>query len=203
MKKSVSRKKRRKKIRTKVRKKYLNQIIECPKKMIRFGIEIVAVCLLAFILVFFFGQRVSNAGEAMSPAVKNGEIVLVNRLIYEVKKPDRGDVIVFRPNGNENAHFSVKRVVGLPGEEVLIQDGQVLIDGEVLVKDIYSYDITDPGVAAKPVKLGKGEYFVLGDRHESSNDSRMADIGNVRVEDIYGKAWFVASFGPEFGFIKD
>ena len=219
MEKSVSQKKRRKKaMKRKIAKKhavkkytskkhmfqnYITQRMEQPKETICFAVEMILVCLLAFVLVFFFGQRVSNAGDAMSPALKNGDIVLVNRLTYAVKKPARGDVIVFRPNGDENAHYSVKRVVGLPGEEVLIQDGQVLIDGEVLVKDIYSYDIADPGVAAKPVKLGKGEYFVLGDHHESSNDSRMADVGNVRTEDIFGKAWFVASFGSEFGFIKD
>ena len=120
-----------------------------PKEILRWAIEIVAVCLLAFILVVLFGQRVSNAGDAMSPILKNGDVLLVNRMIYNAKKPARGDIIAFKPNGNENAHYSVKRIVGLPGETVQIQDGQVYIDGEVLVKDIYSYEIVDAGVASE------------------------------------------------------
>ena len=127
----------------------------------------------------------------------------MNRLIYNAKSPERGDIIAFKPNGNENAHYMVKRVVGLPGERVQIKEGQVYINGEVLVKDIYSYDISSPGVAAEPIELGENEYFVLGDNHESSDDSRMADVGNVQREDIYGKVWFVAGFGSNFGFVKD
>jgi len=174
-----------------------------PKEILRWAVEIVAVCLLAFILVVLFGQRVSNAGDAMSPVLKNGDVLLVDRMVYNAKKPARGDIIAFKPNGNENAHYSVKRIVGLPGETVQIQDGQVYIDGEVLVKDIYSYEIVDAGVASEEIELKSDEYFVLGDNHESSVDSRMADIGNVKREDIYGKIWFVASGGTDFGFVKN
>lgn len=174
-----------------------------PKEILKLGVEIAVVCLLALTLVLFFGQRVSIAGDSMSPTLKNGDVLLVNRLVYNAKKPARGDIIAFKPDGNENAHYMVKRVVGLPGEQVRIQDGQVYIDGEILVKDIYSYEITSPGVASEPVTLGENEYFVLGDNHESSDDSRMADVGNVQREDIYGKVWFVASAGPDFGFVKN
>lgn len=165
--------------------------------------EIAAVCLLAFVLVFFFGQRVSNAGDSMSPAMKNGNIVLVNRLVYNARKPKRGDVIAFKPNGNENAHYSIKRIVGLPGETVQIKEGKVYIDGEELTKDIFVSDIESAGIAAEPIELGEEEYFVLGDNHTGSDDSRMADVGNVKRDDIYGKVWFVASFGENFGFVKD
>lgn len=165
--------------------------------------EIAAVCLLAFVLVYFFGQRVSNAGDSMSPAMKNGDVVLVNRLIYNARKPGRGDVIAFKPNGNENAHYSIKRIVGLPGETVQIEDGKVYIDGEELTEDIFVSDIESAGIAEEPIELGEDEYFVLGDNHTGSDDSRMADVGNVKREDIYGKVWFVASFGENFGFVKD
>ena len=70
------------------------------RKISVWGIQIVCVCLLAFMLVFFFGQRVSNAGDSMRPALHNGDIVLVNRLVYNASKPKRGDVIAFKPNGN-------------------------------------------------------------------------------------------------------
>lgn len=184
-------------------KKKLEMLAKNPKEIAMWSVEIVVVCLLAVILVVSFGQRVSIAGDSMSPALKNGDVLLVNRLVYNARKPERGDIIAFRPNGNENAHYLVKRVVGLPGETVQIQDGQVYIDGNVLVKNIYCYDITIPGVAAEPVELGENEYFVLGDNHESSDDSRMADVGNVKREDIYGKVWFVANLGSDFGLVKN
>lgn len=173
------------------------------RKIFGWGIQIVCVCLAAFMLVSFFGQRVSNAGDSMRPTLQNGEIVLMNRLIYNASKPKRGDVIAFKPNGNENAHYSIKRVVGLPGETVQIKDGTIYINGEEHVKDIYTFEIESPGIAEDPVKLSEGEYFVMGDNHTSSDDSRMADVGNVKREDIYGKVWFVASFGNNFGFVKD
>ena len=161
------------------------------------------VCAAAVLLVLFFGYRVSNAGDSMNPALKNGDVVLVNRLVYQIKSPARGDIIVFRPGGNEKTHYSIKRVVGLPGETVQIIDGSVYIDGEKAESDIYTSDIEYAGTAEEPVELGEDEYFVIGDSAGVSDDSRTEDVGSVRLEDICGEAWFVASFGEDFGFIRD
>ena len=161
------------------------------------------VCAAAVLLVLFFGYRVSNAGDSMNPALKNGDVVLVNRLVYQIKSPARGDIVVFRPGGNEKTHYSIKRVVGLPGETVQIIDGSVYIDGEKAESDIYTSDIEYAGTAEEPVELGEDEYFVIGDSAGVSDDSRTEDVGNVRLEDICGEAWFVASFGEDFGFIRD
>ena len=161
------------------------------------------VCAAAVLLVLFFGYRVSNAGDSMNPALKNGDVVLVNRLVYQIKSPARGDIIVFRPGGNEKTHYSIKRVAGLPGETVQIIDGSVYIDGEKAESDIYTSDIEYAGTAEEPIELGEDEYFVIGDSAGVSDDSRTEDVGNVRLEDICGEAWFVASFGEDFGFIRD
>ena len=168
-----------------------------------FLFQAVLVCAAAVLLVVFFVYRVSNAGDSMSPALKNGDVVLVNRLTYQIKGPARGDIIVFRPGGNENTHYSIKRVVGLPGETVQIIDGSVYIDGEEAERDIYAADIEYAGTAEEPVELGEDEYFVIGDNTGVSDDSRTEDVGNVRLEDICGEAWFVANFGENFGFIRD
>lgn len=173
------------------------------RHMLAWGLEILLVCVFAVMLVWFFGQRVSNAGDSMKPSLNNGDVVLVNRLVYDAVKPGRGDVIAFRPGGNENVHYSIKRIVGLPGESVQIKDGAVYINDEKLDGELYAADIEYAGVAEEPVQLGKGEYFVMGDNQAGSDDSRMADIGNVKREEIYGKVWFVASFGSNFGFVKD
>ena len=68
--------------------------------------------VIGCILVYFFGYSLSNVGQSMEPTLYSGDRVLINRLVYEVKSPDYGDLIVFRPNGNINAHYHVKRVVG-------------------------------------------------------------------------------------------
>ena len=155
------------------------------RRALLFLFQAALVCAAAVLLVLFFGYRVSNAGDSMNPALKNGDVVLVNRLVYQIKSPARGDIIVFRPGGNEKTHYSIKRVVGLPGE------------------DIYTSDIEYAGTAEEPVELGEDEYFVIGDSAGVSDDSRTEDVGNVRLEDICGEAWFVASFGEDFGFIRD
>lgn len=184
------------------RKKYRSLKTEKVKTAIEWGTEIIVVCILAWMLVSFFGQRVSNAGDSMSPVLKNGDVVLINRIVYDARKPKRGEIIAFRPNGNENAHYCIKRVVGLPGETVQIKDGKIYIDGKVQKKNVYTSDLDFAGIAEKKLTLGETEYFVLGDNSAGSDDSRLADIGNVKREDIGGKVWFVTNIGKNFGFVK-
>lgn len=148
-----------------------------------------AAVLVAFVIVYCIGIKTSVIGDSMSPTLTNGQEILINQLVYSVSSPKRGDVVVFRPNGNENAHFYVKRVVGLPGETVQIRGGHIYIDGERYSGREYD-KISDAGIAEYPVTLGKNEYFVLGDNVNSSEDSRSANIGVVHSDDIIGKAWF-------------
>lgn len=148
-----------------------------------------AAVLLAFVIVFSVGMKVGVIGVSMEPALYNGQEVLVNRFIYKISTPKRGDIIVFLPNGNENAHYYLKRVVGLPGERVQIIDGYVYINGELLAED-ESYDkIADPGIADGEILLKNDEFFVLGDNRNNSEDSRSGNIGAVSKSTIAGKAW--------------
>ena len=164
--------------------------------------EIAVVCLFAFVAVWYFGQRVSTVGDSMSPVLRNGDVVLVNRIVYNATTPKRGDVIVFKPKGNENDHYYIKRIVGLPGETIETIENRVYIDGERLEEDYETTNIDDVGVVDEKLKLAGDEYFVLGDNREQSEDSRDADVGNVKREYIYGKAWFVITPGDEFGFVN-
>ena len=164
--------------------------------------EIILVCLSAWTLVLLFGQRIGNAGDSMKPALVNGDRVLVDRLIYAVGSPRRGDIVAFKPNGNEETYYSVKRIVAVPGETLQIRDGSVYINGAETTEHVFAEDIESGGEASKPVTLGENEYFVLGDNHASSDDSRKADIGSVQLDDIYGKVWFVISPGERFGFLE-
>lgn len=164
--------------------------------------KIALVCLFAFVGVWYFGQRVSTIGDSMNPVLRNGDVVLINRIIYNASAPKRGDIIAFKPKGNENAHYYVKRIVGLPGETVEIIENRVYINGDKLEEDYKTTDIDDLGVAKEKIKLGNDEYFMLGDNRQNSEDSRSADVGNVKREYIYGKVWFVASPKKDFGFVR-
>lgn len=150
----------------------------------------VVAVFLAFVMVFSVGMRTSVIGNSMEPALYNGQEILMNRIIYRLSMPKRGDVIVFLPNGNQNSHFYVKRVVGLPGETVQIREGRVYIDGVLLNEDESFDKMSDPGIAQNEVILASDEFFVLGDNRNSSEDSRSGNIGAVKKDNIIGKAWF-------------
>ena len=97
----------------------------------------------------------------------------------------------------------IKRVIGLPGDYVEIKDGAVYINGEKLQEDYETSKIDDVGIVNEKIKLGSDEYFVLGDDRQNSEDSRNANVGNVKYSYIYGKAWFVISPKSHFGFVKE
>lgn len=143
---------------------------------------------LAFALTYFVGLRTNVIGVSMEPGLTNGQGILVNRFAYRMLSPKEGDVIVFLPNGNQNAYYYVKRVVAVPGQTVLIEDGILYVDGEPYegITDL----IVSPGIAENEIKLGSDEYFVMGDNVNSSEDSRSANIGPVEKKTIIGRAWF-------------
>lgn len=166
---------------------------------LRWLLEIIIVCAFAFVFVWYFGHRVSNIGDSMSPVLKNGDVILVNRIIYDASAPKRGDIIVFKPNGNENLHSYMKRIIALPGETIQIKDGEIYVNDQKLDEEYKTTAILDAGLASEKITLAGDEFFVLGDNRESSEDSRMADIGNVKRSEIEGKAWFIAAPHNRFG----
>ena len=169
------------------------------KEIILWAVEILIVCMAAVFLVAAFGRRVSVAGDSMSPVLKNGDVVLINRVVYHFKEPARGDIIAFSRGGE--GRYSVKRVVGLPGETVQITDGRILINGEEIAENIHVSGIEYAGLAEEPVELGDDEYFVIGDNHTASDDSRDPGTGNIKRDDIYGEVWFIAGPAADMGLI--
>ena len=181
--------KKRKRAPHKAKLHFLSEKIHWNKKAVALWIaEIAVVCALAFILVFYFGQRVSNAGDSMRPELKNGDVVLVNRLVYNAMTPKRGDIIAFKPNGRENAHYYIKMIVGLPGETVTIRDGKVYInDSTEPLRDDFCPEtpVGDFG----PYEVPEGCYFMLGDNRNVSKDSRYWLNPYVEKDKIIGKAF--------------
>ena len=184
------------------RKKRRKVNYELLQGIIVWVFQIALVCFAAFVLVWYFGLRVSVIGDSMNPGLKNGDITLVNRLVYDVRKPRRGDIIAFKPNGNEGSHYYMKRVIGLPGETIECKDGTIFIDGEMLEEDYKTTAIEEVGLLEEPITLKNDEFFVLGDDRQSSEDSRMANIGNVKRSEIAGKVWFVISPIKHLGIVR-
>ncbi len=169
------------------RRKKMN--ITVLTEVMKYVIGILISIFLAFVLVYFAGVRTNVIGDSMEPALMNGQEVLINRLAYKLANPKAGDVIVFLPNGNQNVHYYVKRVVACPGDRVQITDGILYINGEAVEDDVYDL-IADAGIAENEIVLGNDEYFVMGDNCNSSEDSRSGNIGPVSKDHIIGEAWF-------------
>lgn len=163
--------------------------------------EILIVMLMAVTLVYFAGMRTSVVGQSMAETLNSGDEILVNRFTYLLSDPKQNDIVVFLPNGNEKSHYYVKRVIAVPGDTVLIENGEVYVNGELFQEEVDVSSIEDAGLAAEQITLEKDEYFVLGDNRNNSEDSRYANIGNIKKEYIIGKAWFRITSWSNFGFL--
>lgn len=156
------------------------------RRAIKWVVDIVVVVSLAWFVAYGFGTQVKVAGQSMAPLIRGEDVVLMNRLAYDFGDPKRLDVVAFV---REDQKFNVKRVIGLPGEVVQIIDGLVYIDGRKLEADGGLDAALLSGLAQNPVTLREGEYFLLGDNREGSEDSRFENIGNVGRDQIQGKIW--------------
>ena len=125
----------------------------------------------------------------------------INQVIYRVGAPRRGDMIVYKVNGNENAAWRVSRVIGLPGEDIYIYNGRIYINGDIYGENARYPEISNPGLAADTVSLSNDEYFVLGDNRNNSEDSRYSTIGSVKKGHIIGKIWFRILPRKNIGFV--
>ena len=110
---------------------------------------------------------------------------------------------MFKTNVTDDAALHIRRVIGLPGESVLIKDGKIYINGELYEETGDYPDISNPGLAETSISLESGEYFVLGDNRNNSEDSRYSDIGNIKKNYIVGKLWFTVSPRSKMGFMKN
>ncbi|MBE5865567.1 MAG: signal peptidase I [Lachnospiraceae bacterium] len=148
---------------------------------------IVVAIFIGVVMVFFLGMTTSVVGDSMEPTLYSGQEILIDRFGYVISSPKSGDVVVFLPNGNEKAHYYVKRVVAVPGDTVLIEKGDLYVNG--VQSQWINERILDAGIAENTLTMGKGEYFCVGDNINNSEDSRSANIGPVKDEDIIGRVW--------------
>jgi signal peptidase I len=152
-------------------------------------IQTLVISLILFAAINFVSARIRVESVSMKETLHPGDFVLVNKLAYRIKDLEigevgRGDVVVFNPPVT-SAEPYVKRVVGLPGEIVSIENGKVFVDGILVQEPYVRSDYSAQGIWEVP----ENEIFVMGDNRNNSSDSR--SWGTVPIQNIIGKALFV------------
>lgn len=134
------------------------------------SLEILIIILISIYLVYgFVAQPFLVQGASMEPNFENGDYLLVDEMTYRFRSPERGEVIVFKNPSNES-EFYIKRIIGLPGEKIIIKDGSVFANGNIIDEKYLN-----PNLKIKRnyvFQLGDNEYFVMGDNRPVSFDSR-------------------------------
>ena len=152
---------------------------------------LLGVLCLTWLVITFVGQRTEVDGSSMEPMLSDGDNLLVDKISYRFRDPQRYDIIVFPFKYKENTYY-IKRIIGMPGETVRIdKDGSIYINDEILPEN-YGREIIRPdtvGIAINPITRGDDEYFVRGDNRNNSTDSRTESVGNIHGDDIVGRAW--------------
>lgn len=166
-------------------------------------VEIAVIAVLGLFVALYLFYSTETESRSMEPTVPSGSVVFTDRCIYKLTEPKRFDVISFRrlQRGSDN-DVLVRRVVGLPGETILIEKGIVYINGEKLDVSAYISEITSDGIAKESIRLSENEYFVLGDTPANSEDSRSSTVGKVLRSQIIGRAWLSAQSVTEIHIIR-
>ncbi len=145
-----------------------------------------------FIATVFFVE-----GESMAPNLTSNEVLLVNKLAYLASTPTRGDIVILRFPGDPEKRKFVKRIIGLPGETVVIQDGEVYVNDKRLTEDYLPFELKT--LPARQATLGSDEYYLMGDNRRNSSDSRT--WGPARRRDLIGRTKFIIWPLPSAGFV--
>ena len=156
---------------------------------------------ITFFIITFVGQRTYVSGSSMENTLSHGDNLIVDKITYRFSDPKRYDIIVFPFRHEENVYY-IKRIIGLPGETIQIQDGSIYINGEILSESYGREVMKSAGLAEDPITLGEGEYFVLGDNRNDSMDSRDPGVSTIHRDEIIGRAWVRIWPLDEIGVLK-
>lgn len=164
-------------------------------------VYLLIIIAASYLIVTYLGQRTEVSGQSMETTLHDGDNLIVDKISYRFREPERFEIIVFPYQHKENTYY-IKRIIGLPGETVQVADGCVYINGEILDEHYGNELMEVPGIAEEPITLGADEYFVLGDNRNHSSDSRDPSVGILHREDLLGRAWIRVWPLNQFGVIK-
>lgn len=147
--------------------------------------ETILISVVLFLLINAVSARIRVESISMQPTLFEGDLVLVNRIAYKLGLPQRGDIIVFRYPVNPDSEPYIKRIIGLPGDIVRVDDGRVFVNDQELQESYVRAPIQYSGSWVVP----SDEFFVMGDNRNNSSDSH--SWGTVPDENVIGKAEFI------------
>ncbi len=157
---------------------------------------VITIMLALFLRTFIFATSIVE-GESMYPTLQDGERVIFNKVVYSIHEPGRGDiVIIHQPPKNY-----VKRVIGLPGETIEIENSQLYINGEAYQQHFLSDEVIAQTNNFGPIEIPEDNYFVMGDNRLISKDSRNG-LGFIPRDDIIGKSELIIYPFREFGWVE-
>lgn len=172
------------------------------KEILSTSLYLLVVLCLTYVVIHFVGQRTQVEGRSMETTLNNKDNLIVDKITYRFNDPKRFDIVVFPFQYAQNTYY-IKRIIGMPGETVYIdEEGNIYIDGEILSEDYGKEVIEDAGRAYEPITLAENEYFVMGDNRNNSSDSRDPVVGNISRSDIIGRAWIRIWPLDKFGILK-
>lgn len=169
--------------------------------LIREGLETTLLALAIFVGVNTFTARFRIDGTSMDNTLQHGQYVIVNRISYKLKDPQRGELVVFVPTHTKAGTFwerifglpgetdFIKRIIATPGDTVQLEYGKLRINGSVLYEPYLREAMRYHG--DQTWVLGSDEYFVMGDNRNFSKDSRDRDIGPIGFKQLVGKVWAI------------
>lgn len=159
------------------------------KEVLSTSLYFLFVIVVCFLVVKYVAQRTEVIGVSMMETLHDGDNLIMNKISYRLGEPERFDIVIFPFRNDERKNY-IKRIIGLPGETIQIDDhGNIFINGELLEEHYGKDVIENPGRAAEPFVLGDDEYFVMGDNRNNSEDSRFYEVGPVHRDEILGKVW--------------
>lgn len=159
------------------------------KEFLSTSLYFLFVVLVSFFIIKYVGQRTDVIGDSMKETLHDGDNLILNKISYRFKEPERFDIIVF-PFRNGSGKNYIKRIIALPGETIRIDNEGVIYINDVELKESYGREvIKNPGNAIDGITLGDGQYFVMGDNRNNSEDSRFDEVGLVSRKEIMGKVW--------------
>jgi len=156
------------------------------KSMVRELLEtVISAGIIAFIIITFIGQVTVVRGASMEPTLHNNERLIANKISYRFERPERGEIIIFRPPLEIKRNY-IKRIIGIPGDKIEIANGEIYLNDKKLEEPYVknrSYENMPPTI------VPDDSFFVLGDNRPNSSDSRY--WGFVPRKNVVGRAWIV------------
>ena len=169
---------------------------------LEYAVYVFIIVFVLFIAPKYLMEKVLVDGTSMEESLYDGEQVLIEKVSRYFSDPERFDVVVFTKNHGTYTKTYIKRIIGLPGETVQIIGDTIFINGAELEESFGKDPMDSAGIAAEPVELGEGEYFVLGDNRLISLDSRDRSVGKVKKEELEGVVFLRVAPFSSFGTIE-